>query len=142
MTTALLSYTTSGDTTRLRPATFISPSNSDQVNHGQAARTSPFFNSLLERLYQRLERERYEIGRLGAWVHDFQIEMQMLLLGELFPDPVERRDPPDSEQFCVRLDRFDQIERRINESPWGVKAAEIEASAWAKISNGQRREAK
>jgi len=87
----------------------------------------------LARYRARMQIELYEMGRLSAWVGDFQIEMQMLLLAELFPNPVERRDPPDPEQFCIRLDRADEIERVLDQSDWGRRAIELEAAAWARF---------
>jgi hypothetical protein len=87
----------------------------------------------LARLDYRIEQEAFQISRLSAWVSDFQVEMQILLLGGLFGTQLERRDPPDPTQFCVRLDRYDDIDKQINESDWGVEAATLEVEAWARF---------
>ncbi|NLS02280.1 hypothetical protein HGP14_02710 [Rhizobium sp. P32RR-XVIII] len=83
----------------------------------------------------RIKQESYQVERLSAWVADFQVEMQMLLLSELFPNEVERRDPPDPDQFCIRLDRYEEINKRIDASNWGKRRVEIEAEAWGRFSD-------
>jgi hypothetical protein len=82
----------------------------------------------------RVERENYYIELLSAWVGDFQTEMQILLLGDLFPSPVQRRDPPDPDQFCIRLDRYSEIMKMIDESEWGRDASRQEAEAWSRFA--------
>lgn len=57
--------------------------------------------------------------------------MQLLLLGELFPNVVERRDPPDPDQFCIRLDKYDEIVRILDVTDWRKQSNELEAEAWA-----------
>lgn len=85
-------------------------------------------------LASRIDIETYQIGRLSAWIGDFQVEMQQLLLGDLFPNNIERRDPPDPEQFCIRLDRYDEIEAKLASSEWGQKAVAMQAEAWARFT--------
>jgi hypothetical protein len=79
---------------------------------------------------QRVDDELYQVERLAAWISDFQVEMQILLLGELFPNAPPRRDPPDPDQFCVRLDRYDEIEQIVARTEWGQRRATLEAEAW------------
>ncbi|TBB88242.1 hypothetical protein ELH41_16045 [Rhizobium ruizarguesonis] len=64
-------------------------------------------------LEELIDQKTFEIGRLSAWMADFQVEMQVLLLGDLFPKPIERRNPPDPKQFCIRLDRYEEVKRKL-----------------------------
>jgi hypothetical protein len=89
---------------------------------------------LAQQLEDRIARETYQMMRLAGWISDFQIEMQILLLSELFPNRVERREPPDGEQFCIRLDRHQEISAKINSSPWGKRRVEMEAEAWQRFA--------
>jgi len=84
----------------------------------------------------QIEKQVYQVSRLAAWIADFQTEMQILLLSELFPNRVERRDPPDQEQFCIRLDRYDELIARINASDYGRRMIELEAEAWNRFAPG------
>lgn len=92
-------------------------------------------------LQKKIDAEIYEIGRLGAWVADFQAEMQLLLLGELFPNGVERRNPPDPNQFCIRLDRHKEISERIDGSDWGKRAAAQDQEARLRFMQNKGRSA-
>ena len=61
--------------------------------------------------------------------------MQILLLGELFGNrAISRRDPPDPEQFCIRLDRYEEIESKLNSSVWGQRNIQLEAEAWGRFA--------
>lgn len=82
----------------------------------------------------RINGELYEMGRVLAWIGDFQVEMQRLLLGDLFPNKVEYRDPPDPSQFCIRLDRLEEIESKLRAMEWGKRQVETEAEAWSRFS--------
>ncbi|MGO4196531.1 hypothetical protein AB4Z13_14305 [Rhizobium sp. YAF28] len=83
----------------------------------------------------RIQAERYQVERLSAWIGDFKVEMQLLLLGELFPNAVERRDPPDPDQFCIRLDKYDQIVGILDATDWRKRSNELEAEAWARFAD-------
>jgi hypothetical protein len=87
----------------------------------------------LDAIEKRVEREIYAVSLTSAWVGDFQVEMQNLLLGDLFPTRIPRRDPPDPEQFTIRLDRNVEIEKWFRSSEWGRKGEANEAAAWARF---------
>ncbi|WP_416066637.1 hypothetical protein ACK9YZ_11150 [Rhizobium sp. ZK1] len=81
-------------------------------------------------IMDRLNRELRQIQRLLAWVGDFKVEMQILLLGELFPNnTLERRQPYDPDFFCIRLDRHKEIMRKIHGSEWMDRQKEFEIEA-------------
>lgn len=94
---------------------------------------------LLAAVQKRIDAEIFQIERLAAWVSDFQVEMQILLLGDLFSSQPPRRDPPDPEQFCVRLDQYDEIERIVSASAWGQRRSTLEAEAWERFGSQQER---
>lgn len=64
-----------------------------------------------------LESASYE---LSAYLHDLRLEMQNLLLSELFDTRVPIRVPNDPAQLAVRLDQYEQLTQhfRLN-TPWG-----------------------
>lgn len=96
-------------------------------------------DELFSLMRDRVERELYYFGLLSAWVGDFLAEMQELLLGDLFPKHrVKRRDPPDPEQFCIRLDRYDEINKKLNETDWATYAAKIDADARAQFGTAKK----
>lgn len=82
----------------------------------------------------RVEQEWFQLSRISGWIHDFQIEMQILLLDELFPNEVKRRDPPDPKQFCIRLDRYDEIKAQLAATSWSQSNAELEAELFRRYA--------
>lgn len=91
-----------------------------------------------KRLAARFDKEMRQWDRLSCWLKDLQAELQLVLLSELFDQSVERRDPPDPDFFCIRLDRYDEIRKSIDASEWGSRAIMYEAEAWARFSGGVR----
>ncbi|MGO8421072.1 hypothetical protein ACC807_30545 [Rhizobium ruizarguesonis] len=89
---------------------------------------------------RRVQREIDEIQRLSAWIGDFQIEMQILLLGDLFPSRVVRRDPPDPDQFCIRLDRYEEVKGKIDSSEWMQQVELSTAEAWARFADKNKKD--
>lgn len=72
---------------------------------------------------------------LSSWAADFQVEMQSLLLSDLFRNPVTRREPLDPDFFVVRLDRFqEQKEYFLNQTAWGREMKAINERTSAEIS--------
>jgi hypothetical protein len=63
-----------------------------------------------------------QLMKLNAWVSDFQGVMQTQLLGDLFCHKVPPREPLDPAMFAIRLDQYDELKRRLNDSPWGREA--------------------
>lgn len=67
------------------------------------------------------------INDLGGYIFDLQIEMQNLLLGELFNHRLPRREPIDPDVVVVRLDAFDELKRHFeHDTAWGKKKIEVE----------------
>jgi hypothetical protein len=61
-------------------------------------------------------------SKLSAWVADFQLEVQAVLLSDLFPNRLSHRQPIDPEYFVIRLDRFDALKDYFeNKTPWGLE---------------------
>jgi hypothetical protein len=92
----------------------------------------------LEVIKRRVEMEVNAISRLSCWVGDFKIEMQILLLSDLFRKPVERREPEDPDFFCIRLDRYGEIMRTIGQTDWMAEKTRFEAEARARFLEKNR----
>ncbi|MDC9807957.1 hypothetical protein [Rhizobium binxianense] len=86
------------------------------------------------KIENRIQREVDQIDRLSCWVGDFQVEMQILLLGDLFPNTVARRDPIEPE-FCIRLDRYKEIKDRIDASDWMKQHERFKAEVKARLAD-------
>ena len=57
---------------------------------------------------------------LLGYVHDFQIEMQNLLVGDLFGNRVPPRSPLDPRHRVITLDRHEELQRYFEtETAWG-----------------------
>jgi hypothetical protein len=80
----------------------------------------------LERLKAANERVINAASKLSAWVADFQLEVQAVLLSDLFPNRLTHRQPIDPEYFVIRLDRFDALKDYFeNRTPWGLEMKAI-----------------
>jgi hypothetical protein len=67
------------------------------------------------------------LDSLGGYIHDFQIEMQNLLLGELFGQKVPTRKPIDPDAVVVQLDRHKELASHFEaNTAWGREKARIE----------------
>jgi hypothetical protein len=74
-----------------------------------------------------------------SWVSDFQVEMQSLLLGELFGRKALPREPLDPRMFAVRLDRYDELKRYFeNETAWGRHAKAVNANVAAAVQQREQ----
>jgi hypothetical protein len=61
-------------------------------------------------------------SKVSAWVADFQLEVQGVLLSDLFPNELQHREPLDPELFVVRLDHADKLKDYFeNNTPWGME---------------------
>jgi len=65
-------------------------------------------------------------SKLSAWAIDFQLEVQALLLSDLFPNSLTHRVPLDPEYFVVSLNRADALKDYFeNRTPWGLEMQAI-----------------
>lgn len=65
-------------------------------------------------------------SKLSAWAADFQLEVQALLLSDLFPNRLAHRQPLDPEYFVVRLDQATALKDYFeNQTQWGLEMKEI-----------------
>jgi hypothetical protein len=72
---------------------------------------------------------------LSSWVADFQLEMQSLLLSDLFKNDLKHREPLDPQFFVVRLDRYDsQKDHFLNRTAWGREMQAVNARTKAEIA--------
>ncbi len=82
--------------------------------------------------------ERF-IGSLDdavAYTEDFLVEMQNLLLGDLFGTHLKHRQPLDPSQKVIRLDQAEALESwfRCN-TPWGQNCEQAEEEARARFAS-------
>ncbi len=60
------------------------------------------------------------LDTLSMYVTDFQVEMQNLLLADLFGHKADHRKPIDPRKFVVRLDQRDALMQRFqDDTDWG-----------------------
>lgn len=73
-------------------------------------------------------------GDFGAYVFDFEMELQGLLVGELFSHRVKPRRPIDPRKKVVTLDNHEELRRYFREeTSWGLEAARIEAEVRSRV---------
>lgn len=63
---------------------------------------------------------------MSAWMEDFVVEIQNLMLGEVLGTTVTHRVPADPRERVIRLDDFDEIQAWLATQPFAVKQREIE----------------
>ena len=63
------------------------------------------------------------------YAEDFMVELQNSLLGDIFDQKVEHRDPPDPSARVIRLDQYEELNFWLGGTPWGQECAKIEAEA-------------
>jgi len=91
---------------------------------------------VLERVRTASESFLDAVAKLSSWAADFQVEMQVLLLSDLFPNSVTHRKPLDPDYFVVRLDRFEEQKRHfLNETAWGREMKEINERTSAEFAS-------
>lgn len=75
------------------------------------------------------------LSKLGVWAADFQLEMQCLLLSDLFDNQPMHRVPLDPQFFVVRLDQYDVLKGYfLKQTAWGREMQEIEERTKAEIA--------
>lgn len=83
---------------------------------------------MLERLLSESLNLLRAAAKLSAWVSDFQLEVQGLMLSDLFRNRLTHRIPLDPEYFVIRLDRFAAIKDYFeNRTTWGLEQQVINA---------------
>jgi hypothetical protein len=72
---------------------------------------------------------------LETYTADLAVELQLLLVGELFNrDTIKRREPIDPRHKVIRLDRYEELKSYLeNETAWGRYKTEGEARVRANI---------
>lgn len=74
-------------------------------------------------------------SNISTCVEDFLVEMQNLLLGDLFKTRAAPREPIDPAFMVIRLDQHEVIEQHLStQTAWGRQAAHYEAEARARIA--------
>lgn len=77
-----------------------------------------------QQVHMLVERVRDHVHNSGGYALDFSIEMQNLLVGDLFGHVVPRREPIDPGIKVIRLDQADELDRYFHEdTDWGREIA-------------------
>ena len=75
---------------------------------------------------------------MSSYAEDFVVELQNILLGDLFGYNVPHRVPIDQNGKVISLANFDALEDWFNiHSPWGKHCAQIEAETQQRLSPGE-----
>ncbi|HEY1605142.1 MAG TPA: hypothetical protein VGF77_06050 [Allosphingosinicella sp.] len=75
------------------------------------------------------------LGDATAYADDLLVELQKLLLGDLFKHRLEARKPADPSKKAIVLDQADELEQWFRTSTaWGAKMAAVEAETRARFS--------
>lgn len=78
---------------------------------------------------------------LDCYLSDMRIELQMLLLGGLFANRLERRQPPDPQVKVISLDAPAVAHLRahfLQETEWGKSAAQIKQDVQREFADASR----
>ena len=74
------------------------------------------------------------IAEAGSYIADFQREIQVILMGDIFEDRIDPRSPVDPHKKVLRLDDSERLIRYFkSETEWGRKSEEAIKRAKAKI---------
>jgi hypothetical protein len=88
----------------------------------------------------RTARQLHELGQtlldalttFSCYIHDFRVEMQNLLLGELFEQKLPPRQPVDPKMVVIEFERHKELARYFEtETAWGREKSRAEADVRA-----------
>jgi hypothetical protein len=99
---------------------------------GRQNRYTPLSEKDAQRLHEKLMDMADQASDIGRHIEDFLVEMQNLLLGDLFGHQVAHRTPLDPRYPVTTLATAAEIERRVMlESNWGKLTQRIERDVLA-----------
>ena len=89
----------------------------------------------LEAVGAAIQRFQNSLSKLGAWAADFQLEMQCLLLSDLFDNEPSHRVPLDPQLLVVRLDQYVMLKAYfMQQTAWGREMRAVEERTKAEIA--------
>ena len=97
--------------------------------NGRTCPYSPPDDAAMEAIDHELEIAEQATLSCVMYAQDFMVELQNTLLGDVFDQQVEHRDPPDPSARVIRLDEFEEISLWLKRTPWGQECAQLEAEA-------------
>lgn len=81
------------------------------------------------------EKMLHALDVCGSYFGDMHLEMQNLLLGELFGNKVPAREPLDPKYFALRLDRYEALKAHFEtQTPYGQNAQRVFAEVRARLA--------
>lgn len=78
------------------------------------------------------------LADLSSYAEDFIVELQNLLLGDVFGHVVEHRKPLDPSRRVIRLTDYDALSQWIATTPWGIECTRVERETLARITDEKR----
>lgn len=98
-----------------------------QLPNGQLSQYAPPSIEAAEHFNDASERVLSALQDMQCYAEDFLVELQNILLGDLFGNAVSHRAPIDPNSKVVSLANFDDLDDWFNNStPWGRHCAAVE----------------
>ena len=92
-------------------------------------------DNILEAVRAAIQQFLDALSKLGVWAADFQIEMQCLLLSDLFYNEPTHSIPLDPQFFVVRLDQYDLLTSYfLKQTAWGREMQAVEERTKTEIA--------
>lgn len=101
---------------------------------GELQSLPPFDRQQIEAFEFAVTQLLRAVSEAGGYVHDTRIELQNLLLADIFKHKVPPRKPLDPTIIPLSLGQASELEDYfLNRSPWGIQMAEVNARTKADI---------
>jgi len=99
-----------------------------QLPNGELSQYTPPSIEAAEHFNDASEKLLAALQEMQSYAEDFLVELQNILLGDLFGNAVSHRAPIDLNSKVVSLANFDELDHWFNNStPWGMHCAAVEA---------------
>lgn len=105
-----------------------------QLPDGQIYPYSPPSDDELRQLGIVVEKMTDALSDFTSYAEDFIVELQNLLLSDVFGHVVEHRQPLDPSRRVIRLADYEELRRWIATTPWGLECSRIEQQTLNQIA--------
>lgn len=93
----------------------------------------PFSEDRARAAMDTAEKGTEVLTRVVSIMEDFNVDIQNLLLGDIFANKVQHRNPPDPSAWVVTIENYDAVRGLIAATPWGVLVKKHEEEAFARF---------
>lgn len=97
-----------------------------ELPNGQLHPYTPLGEEPLSKFKRVIDGMTEALSDISMYAGDFIVELQNVLLGEIFGNEVAHREPLDPERRVIRLEDHDELKKWIEGTPWGKECARIE----------------